>query len=297
MPIIWRGAGCVVPFVFAIFAVLGLAVGAAVGYGNAGMTLGLGGACVAVWFLGRAMNATPLRPDGAADDVPPSSPHTLYFIPMQYWAFPGVLLTIGFGWMMLTGPSGSDTPAVPESPAYRAANAQIASFHGPEAFGNSPVAQQIAVVISRELQAAVARDFEGGREHDSMTDDRFLTYVQLAPNGVAVLVHVPGFRDYRDEVREVLIMDAWEVAATAIAERYCVLEGHVEPQLLVALRGTLLYGASAQGPLEGPMPAPTMGYAISTDPFQALFASSAALAPDAIDRVCDELPPEEGSDQ
>jgi hypothetical protein len=100
--IIWRGWGILVLLIAALFQWLGYAISSGLGYGPLegdaqiiGYLLFLP-AAVLLWFLGRYLNKPKVYTDKATGQQVYSKGgrHSLFYIPIEYWAFIYVLLAI-----------------------------------------------------------------------------------------------------------------------------------------------------------------------------------------------------------
>ena len=104
--------------------------------------------------------------------------------------------------------------------------------------GNSEQAARIAKGFAKKLKRTSDESFTGGRKRIfELSDGHFLTYCELHDDSCALVVHVPSYKDYKGDVREVLSALAWTIAVVETAE--FLDEGD---RLAVAMRGTLLYG-------------------------------------------------------
>ncbi len=103
MWLIWRGAGILVPIFFGGFTFLGLKFAGQVeglldssaDTGYVGLFLGWGAASALTWWVGSRLNA----PETVVDEQSGESHelrniHTLFFVPMHYWAIPGGLVLL-----------------------------------------------------------------------------------------------------------------------------------------------------------------------------------------------------------
>ena len=142
-------------------------------------------------------------------------------------------------------PSGratsSVTGAVGNSPEGRLKHAEslVAARRGQEVgFGNNAQAQQLAEDFATRMKAIDEKLFTQTRPRIvQLSGGEFLTYCELQTDRCAFIVHVPSYRDYTKDAKELLATAAWYLAAD-------VVSGVVEPggKLAVGLRGSLLYG-------------------------------------------------------
>ncbi len=174
---------------------------------------------------------------------------------------------------ILTAFSGPDAP---DRAAFKVADERIAFFRGEAAFGNTPEAQALARAFSSEMAALQELSFEGGADEStrvSLTRGEFLTHCQVGPRGVCFLVHVPQLKRYKGDVREELLSLAW-LAANAAARD---LPGKGDRELAVALRGAVMYGATATGRLGAQEPTSReLASSVSESPLYPFFAPAAA---------------------
>ncbi|PSK92265.1 hypothetical protein CLV63_11822 [Murinocardiopsis flavida] len=105
--IIWRGWGILVVLIAGLFAVpSGLTAESFLGPELAplGVALGLAAAGIAVFFVGQRLNAP--RPGfhpGTGQPVMYRNAHTLFFVPMQFWGFILLGVSVLVGVMTLIG--------------------------------------------------------------------------------------------------------------------------------------------------------------------------------------------------
>lgn len=100
--IIWRGWGILVLLIAALFQWLGYAISSGLGNGSLeGDTQIIGyllflPAAVVIWFLGKYLNKPKTYIDKATGQQVYSNGgrHSLFFIPMEYWAFIYVILAV-----------------------------------------------------------------------------------------------------------------------------------------------------------------------------------------------------------
>jgi len=140
---------------------------------------------------------------------------------------------------------GESGPPAPGEKAFDAANREISSDDKGVAHGNTDQAKTMATDFSELMDAADEAFFSGGSEGGiDLTGEQFLTYCQISGNKVAFLVHVPKFKQYKDDVRDALISVAWLTANQVVSAA-----GLTDVEKIgVGLRGTLIYGGLAIGP-------------------------------------------------
>lgn len=135
------------------------------------------------------------------------------------------------------------TPKTPEAAAFKAANSRIGSHKDGIGFGNNELTQKIANDFAESVRKIDKMMFSGHKDRAiSLTDENFLTYVHSGTNGTVFLIHVPQFKRYKDDVRAMLTDMCW-----AGAQLVCEQHGHKGVKLCVALRGSVFYGAIAEG--------------------------------------------------
>lgn len=113
--------------------------------------------------------------------------------------------------------------------------------------GNSDAARELAKTY-QELLVSLDEEFfewEGEKPKLMVSGGKFICYCQLEEETCAFLVHVPGYRGYDDEAKNVLSEMAWMAAQM-------VVESHpdkvsTDDKLAVGLKGMVLYGAILTG--------------------------------------------------
>lgn len=128
----------------------------------------------------------------------------------------------------------------PAGDAFEEANRKIGVYERTSAFGNTPEAEKLASSFSAELKKGLEKGFTGGKRGAiSFTKGEVLVYCRKNANSTVFLLHVPEYRQYKDEVRTVLSMLTWAVAQDIVKEAK-VPDG---TELAVGTRGAMLYGA------------------------------------------------------
>lgn len=130
---------------------------------------------------------------------------------------------------------------------FDAADAQIDSYNGNIAFGNSAEAIELARSYSKALQAARRELFTAGPQVEILdkTKGEFLTYCELHSQECAFIVHVPHLRKFEKAVfedvdaRKLLAQLAWATAEKVLKEQHV---GKPKLELAVGLRGISQYG-------------------------------------------------------
>lgn len=113
-----------------------------------------------------------------------------------------------------------------------------ADSRGQIAFGNNEHAKAIAGNFANSMKTISEQAFTRTRKPViQLSGGNFLTYCELQPNSCALIVHVPSYRKYEDDAKDVLAELAWSLAQNE-ASPY-LNEGD---KLAVALRGTFVYG-------------------------------------------------------
>ncbi|MEM7475460.1 MAG: zinc-ribbon domain-containing protein [Planctomycetota bacterium] len=121
---------------------------------------------------------------------------------------------------------------------FDAANRKISSSSRAIASGNTEDAKELASRYGQLLKSASDAAFTGGSDSGvDLTDGKFLTHCELHPESCAFLVHVPHYKEYKDEVREALSTIAWAIAKELTADTL-----DTGDRLAVAMRGTFIYG-------------------------------------------------------
>jgi hypothetical protein len=130
---------------------------------------------------------------------------------------------------------------------FETADAQIESFNGNVAFGNSAEAIALARSFSKALQAAREASFTTGPQLEVLdkTKGEFLTYCELHSQECAFIVHVPHLRKFDKNVfedvdaRKLLAQIAWLTAQKVLKAQH---GGKPGMELAVGLRGISQYG-------------------------------------------------------
>lgn len=109
--------------------------------------------------------------------------------------------------------------------------------HG-TAFGNSEQAVELAKDVTRSLTRMNLMFFtQSDGKGLSLSGGHFITHCELRPNQCAFVVHVPSYRKYEKEAKEMLSDIAWNAAQNAASE--VLKDGD---RLAIGLRGAMLYG-------------------------------------------------------
>ncbi len=162
-------------------------------------------------------------------------------------------------------------PAKQGQPEFEAANNPIDTFATDVGFGNSPAATAVAKKFAVRLKKLEADSFTGGKdgEKDSFTQGNFLTYCEMNGNDVVFLVQAPNLDGYEGDVRKTLLQIAWQSAQEASGKP-------ADKNLVVALRGKLLFGAIGKGKATAVAPAPEMGTSVEESELYPYFATTPA---------------------
>ena len=140
----------------------------------------------------------------------------------------------------LLGACGGDPE--PGEAAFDQANGRLTNNNKQFAFGNGPVATELAQKFNERMRLMLKVGFKN-RASNSSVDDDIITYVNLTDDSAAFLIYIPGLRSYKEDAQGTLLDVAWPLARGRVKE----LEPQVDRKLAIGLRGTLLYGASAFG--------------------------------------------------
>lgn len=174
-------------------------------------------------------------------------------------------------------------PPKPGEAEFDAANARIATFDTEVGFGSDATATAWAKKTSALLKKLEAESFEGGKddEKDAITKGNFLVYCHTQGNDIVFLVQAPNLDTYKGDVRKTLFEIAWEATQEAIGSQ-------PGKNVVIAMRGKLLYGVLGSGKAGGKVPEPKLDTAIDVAllhphfiPGGAAPAASAAAAPPA----------------
>lgn len=171
---------------------------------------------------------------------------------------------------IVVGAACKQEPPKPGQEAFDAANARLTVFESKIGFGNTADAEKVASRFAQEIVKREAEAFEGGKDAEKSvtTQGKWLTYCQEHEAAVVVLVHVPNLDTYEGEERTALAELVWETATEVSAP----LRKAKDKKVVVALRGNLLFGATAEGPAAG-KPSVTTGAAVETDALYPYFDS------------------------
>ena len=96
-----------------------------------------------------------------------------------------------------------------ESPFMAAKSAIASDSSGRIGHGNSPEAARIAEQIAQEMKSIRDVAIEGEESEFSLSGGKFLTFVQLNEDSVAVMIHVPDLRHYEKDAKELIADAAW----------------------------------------------------------------------------------------
>jgi hypothetical protein len=160
-------------------------------------------------------------------------------------------------------------PAKQGQPEFEAANNTIDTFSTDVGFGNSPAATALAKKFAVRLKKLEADSFTGGKDDakDSFTQGNFLTYCEVNGGDVVFLVQAPNLDGYEGDVRKTLFQLAWQSAQEASGKP-------ADKNLVVALRGKMLFGAIGKGKANATAPAPEMGTSVEESELYPYFAAS-----------------------
>jgi hypothetical protein len=162
-------------------------------------------------------------------------------------------LILGYGSLLLTagffglgaywsGEFGNDPVAdVPRQPgdlALLEVERQIVSDDEGYALGNSNEARERALVFADRMKELDESFFTQTDATLKLSGGKYVTWCELRDGRCAFVVHVPEYRRFDDEAKDVLAQLAWMTAQETAAES-------LEPgeELAVGLKGVLLYGA------------------------------------------------------
>jgi hypothetical protein len=172
---------------------------------------------------------------------------------------------------------GKSAPPKPGQAEFEAASESIGVFSKEVGFGNTPAAIDVAKRFSVAVKKDVAESFTGGKDDakDFVTHGNFLTYCEFHGNDVVLLVQAPNLDEYAGDVRKGLFDVAWESAQATLGN------AATGRNLVIALRGKLLYGVIGKGKASGDAPKPQMDTALDTAQLYSYFTAAppAASAP------------------
>lgn len=169
-------------------------------------------------------------------------------------------------------------PAKPGQAEFDAASLAIGTYSDQVGFGTDAAATEIAKKFAVRLKRVDAENFKGGKdaEKDFVTKGNFLTYCHMQGNNIVFLIQAPNLDTYAGDVRKALYELAWSTAQEIVGKP-------AGKNLVVALRGKLLYGVIGTGKANAKAPPPPqMGTGLETSPLYAYFQpAGAAPAPAA----------------
>ncbi|MCR9118022.1 MAG: DUF4190 domain-containing protein [bacterium] len=125
---------------------------------------------------------------------------------------------------------------------------QITSDRKGTFHGNNEEAKEMAKEFS-EVMGDMRDVLLGEQEVSelSLTKGEFVTYCELQHDRCLFLVHVPDYRNYKPEAKELVANLAWSTAMLAAREKL-----PAGAKLGVGLRGIIQYGAVMTGEIVGP---------------------------------------------
>jgi hypothetical protein len=150
-----------------------------------------------------------------------------------------LLLTALFYWKPI--PQAAAVRA-PEANPLATAERAITSDSRGTAFGNSPEAIALAARFSAYMEAVDKAAFTDSKAKLKLSGGHYVTWCELRPGRCAFVVHVPEYRRFSGEAKELLAKFAWIAAQRSVGS---ALED--DDQLAVGLKGVLLYGAVMTG--------------------------------------------------
>jgi hypothetical protein len=150
-----------------------------------------------------------------------------------------LLLTALLYWTTVPQTAGARAPMVdPLATVERA----IASDSKGTALGNSPEATALAARFAAYMEAVDKAAFSDSKAKLKRSGGHYVTWCELRPGRCAFVVHVPEYRRFSGEAKELLAKYAWIAAQRSVGS---VLED--DDQLAVGLKGVLLYGTVMTG--------------------------------------------------
>lgn len=124
----------------------------------------------------------------------------------------------------------------------RLAETKIVTDADGAAHGNTPEAKQLAERFATVMEAMHDTAFTKTKAKIKLTGGHYVTWCELRPGQCAFVVHVPEYRRFDKEAKEVLSELAWRTAQAAVAGT--LQEGD---RLAVGLKGVALYGSVMVG--------------------------------------------------
>ena len=127
--------------------------------------------------------------------------------------------------------------------------AVLSDDRGSVGSGNSNLAEELANEFGTDMKTITDNAFTEGRKRIiQLSGGKFLPYCELHEDSCAFIVHVPSYKDYEKDAKDVLAEIAWQEAVMVTTD--VLDEGD---SLAVALRGTFLYGDIMIGAHPGPI--------------------------------------------
>lgn len=191
----------------------------------------------------------PAMPPGIVNPLPPTaSPPKAGRSPlakgcMIVAAVGGVLVFAGIGTIYYLADQYEKGPKQPGQAACDEAENFVRSYKDREGTGNTPEATKLAEDFARKLRVSRQIMFtEGSSSGISFTQGFFLTYCFVSQDSVALVIHVPGLRNYANDAKVTLSEYAWTLATEEARAK--VPDAN---KLAVAVRGVLDYSAILTG--------------------------------------------------
>jgi hypothetical protein len=142
--------------------------------------------------------------------------------------------------MRPSGPAGIARTAVDDR--LTKAELAIVSDSKGTALGNSPEAIVLAGRFAAYMEAADKEAFTDSKAKLKLSGGHYVTWCELRPGRCAFVVHVPEYRRFTGDAKELLAKLAWSAAQRTVSST--LDEGD---QLAVGLKGVLMYGAVMTG--------------------------------------------------
>lgn len=169
------------------------------------------------------------------------------------------------------GGCGKAGPPPAGKSEFDVANRKIGSDDQGVAHGNNESAKAMAQAFSDLMGVADKAAFKGHKKRlVSLTGEKFVTYCHQNGDKIAFLVHVPQLKNYKGDVRDSLIELCWLVANQIVEDQG---DGQFK-QVGVGLRGSLMYGGLAIGPLGSEDPKTENAAAVDDDKLFPFFVSA-----------------------
>ena len=119
----------------------------------------------------------------------------------------------------------------------------VKTYAGSMGKGNTPEASAFASDIAQELSAAWQEYGKNDAvDNASRKNDPFLTYCFVAPDSVALIIHISHLKDYTEEAKQALSEDIWTLATIKVRSAFPNVT-----KLAIGIKGRRKYSAIMTG--------------------------------------------------